>query len=109
MIISQQNGNCCETADHNDHFEFLLLILLQSTQLQKRVPRACTRGGNCIPASSRLYRLGVSQAQKAKSQDMSAATRFIAYSSNFPFSYYLLDYTDEGESVHSVLGLLTLS
>ena len=32
----------------------------------KRVLGASTRGGHCSPGSSRLYRLGVSQAQKTK-------------------------------------------
>ena len=32
----------------------------------KSVHGASTGGGNCSPGSSRLYRLGVSQAQKAK-------------------------------------------
>ena len=30
------------------------------------VPGACTKAVNCIPSSYRLYRMGVSQAQKAK-------------------------------------------
>ena len=33
---------------------------------KKRVPGDSTGGGNCSLGSSRLYRLGVSQAQKAK-------------------------------------------
>ena len=38
----------------------------QSTQLSKWVPVVRTREGDCSPGSSRLYRLGVSQAHKSK-------------------------------------------
>ena len=42
-----------------------------SLSLSKRETGIGTRGGNCSPGSSRLYCLGVSQAQKAKSREMS--------------------------------------
>ena len=45
---------------------------------------ACTGGGNCSPGSSRLYRLNVSQAQKAKVSG-DERPRFIAFAPNFLF------------------------
>ena len=57
-------------------------------------------GGNCSPGSSRLYRLGISQAQKAivsgdasaGSKSQCAATRFIAYAPNFTFRCHPANY-----------------
>ena len=40
-----------------------------STELSKRVPGACTRGGNCSSCSNQLYRLSILRTQAKKSGD----------------------------------------
>ena len=48
----------------------------------KRVPDACTRGGNCSPGSKRFYRLGVHRLTKPRCGEMSA--RSYALQSVYP-------------------------